>query len=71
MKTVIRKYLTLRVIPDIPTEMAIDDTIKRGLDQWRSRPMVVDVHLHAAVPIFRSDDQIFVTMIFDVELEKP
>ncbi len=70
MKTVVRKYLTLQVISDVPTEMAIDDTIKRGLDQWRSRPMVVDVQLHAAVPIFRSDDQIFVTMIFDIELEQ-
>src|SRR6266851_445839 len=69
MKTIIRKYLTLRVISDAPTEMAIDDTIKRGLDQWRERPLVVDVQLHAAVPVFRSDDQIFVTMIFDVELE--
>ncbi len=35
MKTIIRKYLTLRVISDVPTEMAIDDTIKRGLDHTR------------------------------------
>ena len=70
MSTIIRKYLTLRnIYADLPTEVGIDDTIKRGLDQWRERPLVVDVHLISAIPVFRSDDQVFITMIFDIELE--
>jgi hypothetical protein len=65
----VRKYLTLRINHDVPTEIWIDDTIRRGLDQWRERPLVTDVRLHFAIPVFRSDGEVFVTMVFDVEIE--
>jgi len=67
----IRKHATLRNLDrDRITEDGIDATIDRALDRWKGAPLVVAVRLVAAVPVFRSDDEVFVTVLFDVDLEK-
>ena len=71
MKTV-RKHMTLRNLErDRIIEKGIDATIDRALDRWLAMPLVVSVCLVSAVPVFRSDGEIFITMLADVELENP
>ena len=69
---IVRKHLTLRNLNDeASTEEGIDATIDRGLARWKDRPLVIAVSLVSALPVFRSDDQVFVTMILDVEIAEP
>jgi hypothetical protein len=64
-----RKHVTLRNMSDRIIEEGIDETIDRALDRWRDRPLVTDVHLVSAVPVFHVNGPCFVVVIMDVEIE--
>lgn len=70
--TTVRKHMTLRNIDrEYIVEEGIDRTIDRGLDRLAAMPLVVSVRLVSAFPVFRSDGEIFVTLLADVEVENP
>lgn len=70
--TTVRKHMTLRNLErDMIIEEGIDRTIDRGLDRFIAMPLVVFIRLVSAFPVFRSDGEIFVTIIADVEIENP
>ncbi len=64
-----RKHVTLRNMSELIIEEGIDETIDRALDRYRNAPLVTDVHLVNATPVFHVNGLCFVVVIMDVEIE--
>jgi hypothetical protein len=65
-----RKHVTLRNLHrDLIVEEGIDATIERGLERL-SYEAKAPAQLVSAIPVFRSDGEIFVTIIADCVDEK-